>query len=56
MFLISSKKQKKDSLSQQREFFKFYNGGTGGIRTHDLGLKRALLYRLSYYPIDGLLF
>ena len=26
------------------------NGGIGGARTRDLGLKRALLYQLSYNP------
>jgi hypothetical protein len=26
------------------------NGGNGGARTRDLGLKRALLYQLSYIP------
>lgn len=26
------------------------DGGIGGARTRDLGLKRALLYRLSYNP------
>lgn len=33
-----------------KEKFKvlFINGGSGGIRTRDLRLKRALLYRLSY--------
>ena len=28
-----------------------FNSGRGGIRTHDLILKRDLLYRLSYTPI-----
>ena len=27
-------------------------GGIGGARTRDLGLKRALLYQLSYNPIQ----
>ena len=29
------------------------NGGSGGARTHDQCLKRALLYRLSYRPMNG---
>lgn len=30
--------------------FSFVHGGFAGARTRDLGLKRALLYRLSYEP------
>ena len=29
-----------------------FNSGRGGIRTHDLILKRDLLYQLSYTPIS----
>ena len=32
-------------------FIQSFNSGRGGIRTHDLILKRDLLYRLSYTPI-----
>ena len=31
-----------------------FNSGRGGIRTHDLILKRDLLYQLSYTPIHRL--
>jgi hypothetical protein len=30
-----------------------FSGGSGGARTHDQRLKRALLYRLSYRPVGG---
>lgn len=33
--------------------FLVIHGGIGGARTRDLGLKRALLYQLSYNPIKG---
>lgn len=33
--------------------FLICNGGIGGARTRDLGLKRALLYQLSYNPISS---
>ena len=31
-----------------------FHGGIGGVRTRDLGLKRALLYQLSYNPKERL--
>lgn len=31
-------------------YFLMIHGGFAGARTRDLGLKRALLYRLSYEP------
>lgn len=31
--------------------FVYYDGGLAGVRTRDLRLKRALLYRLSYKSI-----
>ena len=50
--------QKKISLKCSNETYismtNTHKHGRGGIRTHDLILKRDLLYRLSYTPMNAI--